>query len=475
MSAAATPAASPPVFRAFLPFLPVTLALVSIQLDFFSMGLALPVIAREMGTTTTDLQWVISGYMLALGALMIPAVRIADLLGRKRMLLIGVAIFGLCSLACGLATSPGMLIGFRVLQGVGGALIMPVSFSLVTNSTDKAVRARVLGLMVGLANIGTAVGPVVGGGLAATVGWRWVFWINIPVALAALIWGSLVLKESKDSDGRRLREVDWLGAILVAAAVATISLGIDDLSTSVPLAAAIGLLVAGAAILVAFVARERRARWPMVTRDLARQRPFWVVLGAGTFANACFGVLIIVVIIQLQQVHDLSAAEAGLLFTFPAVAMVACGPISGRLAGKVPSGLVMAASIVLGGVGLLVQFLAEPLALDIVGLTLSGFAFGMGFSFTSVATQSVLPAELSSQASGVVLTVMVSLGGIAVVAGAVGLELAGAATNMADAVQVVLLWLAILAIVVGVVFGFTQRHGLRRAPVAGNLPNASQS
>ena len=217
------------VGRAFWPFVPVALALFCIQLDFFSLGLALPVIARDMGSTTTNLQWVLSGYMLALGSLMIPASRMADLVGRKKVLLSGVAVFAVASLLCGLSQSASMLVAMRVLQGVGGAMILPVSLALVTNATDAAVRPRVLGMLFGIANIGTAVGPLVGGGLAATAGWRWVFFVNVPIAVVAFVMGARTLTDSRDPAGHTVREVDWIGLALVIVAVATLSLGIDGI------------------------------------------------------------------------------------------------------------------------------------------------------------------------------------------------------------------------------------------------------
>ncbi len=451
--------ARPSIAKAFVPFLPVALALICIQIDFFSLGLALPVIAEDFGTTTTDLQWALSGYMLALGSLMIPASRLADLLGRKRILLIGVGLFGLASLACGLSTNSEMLIAFRVLQGVGGAMILPVAFSLVTNATDVVVRPRILGTLLAIAAVGTAIGPVLGGGLASTVGWRWVFFVNVPIALIALVWGSGSLLESKDPEGHRLRQLDWAGAGLVIVAVALISLGIDAISgVGLLVFSTIVLLVLGSIALVVFLVHERSAPWPMVGQDLMRRGSFWALVSAGSFANGCFGLMIIVSVIQLQQVRGLTSAQAGFAFLTAALATALCGPISGRLAGKVPGGQVMAVSIIIGGLGLIVQALTENLAVDLVGLAVCGGAFGMGYTFTNVATQSVLPEELSGQASGASLTLMVTVGGVAVVLGAMALELAGAATDMAAATVTVLLWAGIVASAVGVVFAWTQRH-----------------
>ena len=167
----------------------MALALFCIQLDFFALGLALPVIAEDLGTETTNLQWVVSGYLLALGALMIPASRLADLVGRKTILLVGVVLFGLSSLLCGLAPAAPFLIAARVLQGVGAAMLLPVAYTLMSNATAESVRPKILGTIAGIANIGTALGPILGGVFASTIGWRWVFWFNVPFAVAAFLWG----------------------------------------------------------------------------------------------------------------------------------------------------------------------------------------------------------------------------------------------------------------------------------------------
>jgi MFS family permease len=149
--------------RLTAPFLPVGAALFCIQLDFFSLNLALPTIAADLGSTPTNLPWLVSGYLIALGAPLIPAGRVGDILGRRAVLLTGVAIFGATSLVCGLTSAVPVLIGARVVQGFGAALILPSAFALVTNATDETDRPRVVGTLLGIAGIGTALGPVVGG------------------------------------------------------------------------------------------------------------------------------------------------------------------------------------------------------------------------------------------------------------------------------------------------------------------------
>ena len=165
----------------------VSMALFCVQIDYFAMNLALPRMAHDLNTTTTDLQWVISVYMLALGAFMVPAGRIGDIFGRRRALLAGVALFGAASAMCALAPSAGLVIAFRAVQGVGAALIFPVSVSVLTNAFPSARASHAIGLAYGIAGLGNAAGPLIGGLLTETVGWRWIFWLNVPLTLVVLV------------------------------------------------------------------------------------------------------------------------------------------------------------------------------------------------------------------------------------------------------------------------------------------------
>src|SRR5215218_935909 len=172
------------------------LAMFIVDLDFFALNLTIPKMAEELDTSATNMQWVISGYMLAGGAFLIPGGRLGDILGRRMMLITGIAIFGGASLACGLAPSPEVLIGFRVIQGIGCSILFPVTIAVVTNAYPEERRKRAIGNLYGLAAIATAAGPFVGGGLTEAFGWRWVLLVNVPIAAAALALTLYAVRES---------------------------------------------------------------------------------------------------------------------------------------------------------------------------------------------------------------------------------------------------------------------------------------
>ena len=190
----------------------IAIALICVQLDYFALALALPNMAEDLHTTPENLQWSVSAYMIALGIAMVPGSRLADLVGRKKIVLIGLSIFGLASLWCGLSPTADSVIVARIVQGLGAGLYFPVAFALVSNATTDQERPKMLGFLSGLAGIGTAAGPILGGAFSATIGWRWVFFVNVPIAAAGVIWGAFQLREQTDPDlaGKRIRNLDYL-------------------------------------------------------------------------------------------------------------------------------------------------------------------------------------------------------------------------------------------------------------------------
>src|SRR4051794_821136 len=253
----------------------VALAVFCVDVDFFALNLALPATARELNVTTTDLQWAITIYQLTLASLLIPGGRLGDLLGRKRVLVAGIGIFGFASLLCGAAQSAEMLIGFRLVQGLGAALLFPVGIAVISNAFPVETRGKAIGNVYGIGAIGTAIGPFVGGLLTDLIDWRWVFFFNAPFALGALVLTLRYVSESKDPSAE---SIDYRGLAAVAAGIAAITLAIDRGESWGWLSAStLGLAAAGVVLLVGFVAIERRVKFPLVDLALFRNVPYVMI------------------------------------------------------------------------------------------------------------------------------------------------------------------------------------------------------
>jgi EmrB/QacA subfamily drug resistance transporter len=435
----------------------VSMALFCVQIDYFAMNLALPRMAFDLKSTTTDLQWVISVYMLALGAFMVPAGRIGDIFGRRRALLAGVALFGLSSVLCALAPSATFVVAFRALQGLGAALIFPVSVSVLTNAFPAVRASHAIGFAYGIAGLGNAAGPLIGGLLTETVGWRWIFWLNVPLTLVVLVIGARTITESFDETVPR--RIDVAGLALITVGIGLFTLTFDRapswgwLSAPTVIAFACSL-----AALVVFVVVENRVRWPLVDLSLARNSRFTVLVIAGTIANIAYAVTIFLSTIYLQQVRGLDPLTAGLAFLGPSAGAALGGVLAGRLATSRPPVLVMGVTSVLAAVSLAALAASHAWAVYLPALTACGLTLGLVYAFTTVATQAVVRTERAGEAAGVTLTALVTLAGVGVAVSGTVLEmLQRAGMSPAGAVDAIVAVLAALLLPAGVVVLFIAR------------------
>ncbi|HYU61087.1 MAG TPA: MFS transporter [Solirubrobacterales bacterium] len=419
------------------------LAMFIVDLDFFALNLAVPKMAEELDTSATNMQWVISGYMLSGGAFLIPGGRLGDILGRRRMLIVGIAIFGGASAACGVAPSPGVLIAFRIVQGIGCALLFPITIAVVTNAFPEDRRKRAIGNLYGLAAIATAAGPFVGGGVTESLGWRWVFFINVPIAVAALALTVYAVRESRDETVPRT--IDFAGLAAVALGIAAITFAVDKGETwGWASASVLGLIVTGIGLLVVFVLIERRVRFPLVDLALFRNRPYVVVTVLGTLSNIAFCVSTFASTLYLQQVRGYSPLAGGLIFLAASGTVAVAGPLSGRLGERFDVARLMAASIVLGAAGLVIVSTGPAIGVYAAGLLAFGFGYGLGWALTSVGTQTVVPIEEAGEASGVTLAIVVGMAGLGVAVAAALIEtLTGGGTTEGEAIEGLLRWVAI--------------------------------
>jgi EmrB/QacA subfamily drug resistance transporter len=435
----------------------VSMALFCVQIDYFAMNLALPRMAFDLNSTATDLQWVISVYMLTLGAFMVPAGRIGDIFGRRRALLAGIALFGLSSALCALAPSATLVIAFRALQGLGAALIFPVSVSVLTNAFPSVRASHAIGLAYGIAGLGNAAGPLIGGLLTETVGWRWIFWLNVPLTLLALAIGARSITESFDETVPR--RIDVTGLALITIGIGLFTLTFDRAPSwgwlSAPTVIA---FVCALAALVVFVVVENRVRWPLVDLSLLRNPRFTILVTAGTIANIAYGVTIFLATLYLQQVRGLDPLMAGLAFLGPSAGAALGGAISGRLAASRPPVLVMGVTSVAAGLSLAALAASSSWVGYLSALTACGFTLGLVYAFTTVATQAVVRPERAGEAAGVTLTALVTLAGVGVAVSGTVLEmLQRAGLSAAGAVDAIVALLAALLLPAGVVVLLTAR------------------
>jgi EmrB/QacA subfamily drug resistance transporter len=289
----------------------LSLAVFMSSLDLFIVNLAFPYIGREYaGTSLSNLSWVLNGYTIVFAAVLVPAGRWADRVGRRRLFVAGMIAFSIGSLLCGLAPSVAALIAARVIQAAGAGLMVPASLSLLLAAVPPAVRAKAIGTWSALGALGAALGPVIGGSLVQ-ISWRWVFWINLPVGLAAVLLATRVVPESKDDHVRG--RPDLLGAALLAASVGLVALALVKApnwgwgSTGF-----IGLLVASLACGAAMVARSRRHHSPVIELGLLRSRTFSGTFVVSILYYAGFGAFVLNSVEFLTGEWHYSAVRAGL-------------------------------------------------------------------------------------------------------------------------------------------------------------------
>jgi MFS family permease len=426
------------------------ISMLIVQMDWFALNLAIPAIAKHFNVASTDLQWVVSGYMLSVGALMVTAGRLADIFGRRLIIVIGLAVFGIVSLVCGTAPDEIYLIVARVVQGIGAALIFPVAIAVVSSTFMGVRQARAIGMVLGTSALGQALGPFVGGTFSEYLSWRAVFFINIPFCIVAIFLMLRYVKETRDEAADR--HIDFPGMVAVTGALVCISLAFDRGEawgwTSL---LTVGTFVAGVALLVIFVLIESRVRSPLVSLTLFRNRAFDAVVLAGSLSNVVFCFVAVFSALYLQQARGLSPFDAGLVFLALSAGAGGASYYSGRLAEKFPADRLMATGMLASAAGIVGLTSVTSLWLYTPLFFVTGIGLGLAWALTEVATQAVVPSEFAGAASGVTLTSLVMLGAVGVAIAAAVCELiAGspqAAASDPHAINVILLAGAALALV----------------------------
>jgi EmrB/QacA subfamily drug resistance transporter len=350
-----------------------------VGLDATIVNIALPSIQRDLHASVSGLQWTVDAYTLVVASFLILAGSTGDRVGRRRTFQVGLATFTLGSLLCSLAPSLGWLVAFRAMQAIGGSMLNPVALSIIANTfTDDRERARALGIWGAVFGLSMAMGPVVGGVLVATVGWRGIFWVNIPVGIAAIVATALAVPESRAAHGRR---VDPVGQVLIIVTLASLTYAIiEGPRHGWSSATILSLFAVSAAAATALAIYEPRREEPLLDLRFFRSAPF---TGAVVIAITAFSALagfLFLNTLYLQEARHLSALEAG-LYTLPMAAMtVLLAPLSGRITGqrgpRIP--LLVAGVMTTAGALLMAGFTAiTPVAWLMLAYVVLGIGNGM--------------------------------------------------------------------------------------------------
>jgi len=355
------------------------LSLFIVGLDSTIVNIALPSLRADLGASVSGLQWVIDAYTLVLASLLVLAGSTGDRVGRRRTFQAGLALFTTGSLLCSVAPSLGWLIAFRTVQAAGGSMLNPVAMSIITDTfTEPRERARAIGVWGGVVGLSMALGPVLGGALVAGLGWRSIFWINVPVGIAAIVLAAVFVPESRAARARRL---DPVGQILVLLVLASVVFGIiEGPAAGWASPAIVGCFALSAAALVSLIRYESRRDEPLLDLRVFRSVPF---SGATLIAVCAFATLagfLFLTSLHLQEARGLSALHAG-LYTLPmALVTAVVAPLSGRIVGargpRLP--LVLAGIAITAAMLSLTRLTADtPVWQLAVSYAVFGFGFGM--------------------------------------------------------------------------------------------------
>lgn len=390
-------------------------------IDGSALGVALPAIQGDLGADAAQAQWIANAYLLTLGAFVLVGGAAGDRFGRRRVFAAGVVLFALASVACALAPDPDALIWARGLQGVGAALLTPASLALIGANFPKEQRGRAFGLWAGFGALAGMAGPLIGGALADFASWRVIFWINLPLAAAALILAFVFTPESRDPDAKGL---DLVGAALAVAALAALTWGLTVLPVLGVTPPTLAALVGGSGLAVAFIVHERRAAHPMTPPSLFASRVFSGMNVLTFLLYFALGGVMFFLPFDLIRSHGFTASAAGAaLLPFAAIMGLFSG-VAGRIADRFGARLSLSLGPLLAAVGLLLLaaptpgagFVEGPLA----GVTVLAIGMTLVVGPLTAAVMGAAPDGQAGVASGVNnavarvagLVAVASLGGV---------------------------------------------------------------
>jgi len=385
-------------------------------LDGTVVSLALPAISKDLHANFAELQWIADGYLLSLSSLLLLGGSLGDILGRKRIYLLGLYGFGVFSLLCGLSPSSESLIFFRVMQGFFGALLVPGSLAIINTNFPREDRGKAIGQWSAWSGATTAIGPIVGGYLIDAANWRWIFFINVPLIALCIALTTKGVEESKD---KKVRKIDYRGAVLAALALAGITYGLIEGPVNNWRAGSVLPLVLGAAFSLIFLLYEKGKRDPMVPLGLFRSRNF---SGSNVMTFAMYGALsgfMFALVIYLQTKMGYSAIKAGsslLPVTF--LLLLLSGRV-GALSSKLGPKYFMTTGPILAGLGIFSLINLQPGDSYLTFLLPRVILFGLGLSLMVAPLTTTVMTSVSEVSSGIasaINNVVSRVGGLVVIA-----------------------------------------------------------
>ena len=388
--------------RKWWTLLAVCIGTFMLLLDVTIVNTALPYIERALGASFEDLQWVIDAYALTLAALLLTGGSLADLFGRRLVFVIGLAVFTVASLLCGLSGSPLMLNLARALQGCGGALMFATALALLANAFEGPERGTAFGLWGATTGAAVAVGPLVGGALTEGLGWEYIFFVNVPIGIGAIAMTLAKVEESRNPAGGT---VDWGGLVtfsggLVCLVFALIRGNAEGWGSGV----IVGLLVAAVLLLLAFVAAERRAAHPMLDLSLFRRPAFDGACIAAFVLSAAMFSMFLYLTLYIQNALGYSALEAGLRFLPVTLLSFFVAPVSGKLADRFGVRWFIAGGLALVGLGLMLMRGVGPQddwTAFLAGFMVCGGGIGLVNPALATAAVGVVEQQRAGMASGI--------------------------------------------------------------------------
>ncbi len=377
-------------------------------LDGSIINVALPTMQRELGFTVGNLQWIITGYALTYGGFLLFAGRASDLFGRRRLFLAGVTLFSLASLLCGLSPSQPILITARLVQGIGGALLTPSALALiVTIFAEGPERNRALGIYGGLSALGAGTGALLGGLLTSTLGWRWVFFVNVPVGVLVIILTPLLLRES--TMNQQSKRIDIGGALLITSGFASLVYGVTQAGQGGVPAVAVGVpLGLGILLLVAFVLLEQKIAVPLIRLSIFRIRPLAGANLLSLLFPGLFGATLFLLTLYMQQILKFSPLQTGLALLPLVLFIILSSAFTALMTNRIGLRPMLIGGVVAMAIGLVlltrIALEATYLTTVLPGIIVFGVGFGILLNTTLIAATTGVGNEEQGLASGLINT-----------------------------------------------------------------------